>query len=317
MVQGRRRSRACPPARLGFTLIELLVVVAIVGLLTGLLLPAVQAARESSRRIQCVSHLRQLGVALANYHDQHAALPSGYVSSISPSGAETGPGWGWCAMLLPQLEETSLWALLDFRQGIESPANANRTALIPGLLCPSNDLTELSWPAEVRDADGNPTSLICDVGFAAYTGMYGSTDAVPKGDGLFFRNSRVRFRDITDGTSQTLAVGERAYRLGEATWVGAVRGASMFPESDEGEIAVPHLKPSSAMILGHAGLGNCPNSPTSEINQFYSLHASGANFLFIDGHVAFVPETIDYSVYRAMATRASGEILSTSDILRE
>ena len=81
----------------------------------------------------------------------------------------------------------------------------------------------------------------------------------------------------------------------------------MFPESDDGEIAAPHLKPSLAMVLSHAGLGNGPNSPLSEIDQFYSLHGDGANFAFADGHVVFIPGSIDYKVYRAMATRAGGE----------
>ena len=178
------------------------------------------------------------------------------------------------------------------------------------MLCPSNDLPEPTWPAEVRDAAGNPVSLICDVAFAAYAGMMGSTDADVSGNGLFFRNSRVRFRDITDGSARTIAVGERAYRLGNGTWVGAVTGAMMFPDDDDGEVAVPHLKPSSAMVLGHAGLGNSPNSPTSELNQFYSMHSGGANFVFADGHVAFLSETIDYPTYRALSTRAGGEVPS-------
>jgi prepilin-type processing-associated H-X9-DG protein len=283
-------------------------VVAIVGILVGLLLPAVQAARESSRRAECANHLKQLGVTLVNYHDVHGRLPSGYVTTVSTSGADAGPGWGWAALSLPYLEEATLWATLDFRQPIESPDNAGRKQLLPNLLCPSNDLSWPTWPAEVRDAAGNPSSLICNVAFAAYVGMMGSTDVGPTWDGLFFRNSHIRFRDITDGSAQTIALGERAYRLGEGTWVGAVTGAMMFPDDDEGEIAVPHLKPGSAMVLSHAGLGNGPNSPTSELNQFYSLHGGGANYLFADGHVAFLLETIDYQTYLALATRAGGEV---------
>jgi prepilin-type N-terminal cleavage/methylation domain-containing protein/prepilin-type processing-associated H-X9-DG protein len=303
-----RDSRAA--ARGGFTLIEMLLVVAIVGILAGLLMPAVQAAREAARRAQCTNNLRQIGLAVMNYHDGHGSLPSGYLSSVSNTGAEIGPGWGWIAQMLPQLEEASLAASLDLRQPIESAVNKNRWRLIGSLLCPSNDLDDWSWPAETRDPDGTPTGLICNVGFAAYVGMYGSTDTTPIGDGLFFRNSRVRWRNVTDGSSQTILAGERAYRLGEATWVGAVTGASLFPDSDEGEVAVPHLKPSSGMILGHAGQGNTPNSPTSEINQFYSLHGDGANFVFADGHVVFLEGTIDYSLYRGLATRAGSEVVA-------
>jgi prepilin-type N-terminal cleavage/methylation domain-containing protein/prepilin-type processing-associated H-X9-DG protein len=291
----------------GFTLLELLVAITVVGLLIALLLPAIQAARESARRTQCASNLKQLGLALMSYHAQRRSFPAGYTSGSSSTGVETGPGWGWAARSLPFLEQSTLWNSIDFRQPIESTVKTKRSELIPNLLCPANELTRPTWPAEMRDAAGNPMSLICSVAFCAYVGMYGSTDDPPLGDGIFFRNSHVRFQDITDGTSQTIAVGERAYLLGNATWVGAVTGASMFPDSYDHTIAVPHLKPSSAMVLSHAGLGNGPNSPTSELNQFYSLHGTGVNFVFADGHVVFLPETIDYLVYRAMSTRAGGE----------
>jgi len=291
-----------------FTLIELLTVIAVIAILVGLLLPAVQAARESARRAQCASHLRQVGLALLSYHESHGTLPSGYVSSVASSGADSGPGWGWAALSLPYIEEMPLWTTLDFRQPIESPGNTGRKQLIPNLLCPSNDLSSPTWPAEVRDASGEPQSFICDVGFAAYVGMMGSNDSGPSFDGLLFRNSHVRIRNITDGSSHTIAVGERAYRLGDATWVGAVTGAMLFPDEDEGEIAAPHLKPSSGMVLGHAGLGNGPNSPSSEINQFFSLHSGGVNYVFADAHVAFLEESIAYQAYCAMATRAGGEM---------
>jgi len=307
MPHSRRSFKHCLLIGRAFTLIELLVTIAIIGVLLGLLLPAVQAARESARRAQCTSNLKQLGLALQNYHASRRSFPSGYLSALDAAGNETGPGWGWAAVSLAYLEHAPLSSSIDFRQAIESPANSARTRSLPILLCPSNDLTAPTWPAEVRNADGDPMSLICDVGFCAYVGMYGSTDTCSKGDGMFFRNSRVRVQDITDGTSRTIAVGERAYRLGDATWVGAVTGAQMFPDSDDGEMAVPHLKPSLAMVLSHVGLGNGPNSPLSEIDQFYSLHGDGANFAFADGRVVFLPGSIDYNVYRAMATRAGGE----------
>jgi prepilin-type N-terminal cleavage/methylation domain-containing protein/prepilin-type processing-associated H-X9-DG protein len=291
----------------GFTLVELLVVITIVGISMGLLLPAIQAARESARRSQCTNNLKQIGLALQHFHSARGSFPPGYVSAVDAAGNETGPGWGWAAMSLAYMEHAPLSNAINFRQPIESTANAARTQSPSILLCPSNELPEPTWPAEVRDATGEPMSLICDVGFCAYVGMYGSTDTCAKGDGMFFRNSRIRSQDITDGTSHTIAVGERAYRLGDATWVGAVTGAKMFPDEDEGEIAVPHLKPSFAMILSHTGLGNGPNSPTSEIDQFYSLHGDGVNFAFADGHVVFVPATIDYRVYCGLATRGGDE----------
>jgi prepilin-type processing-associated H-X9-DG protein/prepilin-type N-terminal cleavage/methylation domain-containing protein len=303
----RRTSARYASAKIAFTLVELLVALTIVGLLVAFFLPVVQAARESARRVQCGNNLKQVGLALAAHHAAHGAFPAGYASCVDAAGNDTGPGWGWLAQSLDFLDERALAASLDFHQPIEAPANTHRRQLVAGLLCPSNDLRETTWRAEVHDAAGDAMSAICDVGFCAYVGMQGSNDGTPAGDGVFFRNSRIRVRDITDGTSRTIAAGERAYRLGEATWTGAVTGASMFPEADEGQIAVPLLKPAAAMVLSHAGRGNRPNSPNSEINQFFSLHPSGVNFLFADGHVLLVSETIDYPVYRAMATRAGGE----------
>ncbi len=296
-------------SRRAFTLVELLVILAIIGILISLLLPAVQAARMASRRTQCANNLKQIGLALNTYHDTQSLLPPGYLTNLSPAGVETGPGWGWCAMILPQLEQTAIWSTLNMSLPIESPSNVTCQTNIPTLLCPANEILYPAWPAEVRDANGNPTRLICKVSFAPYVGMMGPSDAGPIWDGLFFRNSRVRFSDIIDGTSQTLAVGERAYVLGEATWVGAVTGASLFPDPDEGEISLPNPKPSSGMILGYAGAAG-PGSPNSEIDQFYSLHGAGVNFLFADGHVEFLPTSLDGGVYQALATRAGAEPVS-------
>jgi prepilin-type N-terminal cleavage/methylation domain-containing protein/prepilin-type processing-associated H-X9-DG protein len=296
----------------GFTLIELLVVITVIGILTALLLPAVQAARDSARRLQCGNNLKQVGLALANHHAQHKSLPPGYVSEVSSTGAETGPGWGWMAHLLPCMEQAPLASSIDFRQPIESPINqAPREQLIPSLLCPANEISRPTWPAEVRDASGNPMSEICQVAFCAYMGNYGSTDTTFPSDGLFYRNSKIRFQDISDGTSKTFAAGEKAYKLGDGTWVGAVTGASMYPSKYDKKYAAPHLKPSSAMVLSHVGRGNTPNNGYSEINQYWGLHGDGANFVFADGHVMFLPATINYSIYKSMATRAGSEVVGT------
>jgi prepilin-type N-terminal cleavage/methylation domain-containing protein/prepilin-type processing-associated H-X9-DG protein len=300
------RGKLNPPR--GFTLIELLVVITVVGVLIAFLLPAVQAARDSARRFQCANNLRQVGIGLSNYHAQRKTLPPGYVSDISSAGAATGPGWGWMAHLLPFIEQQALANQIDYRLPIEAPANkVAREQLVPTLLCPSNEILRPTWPAEVRDAAGRPMSEICQVAFCAYMGNYGSTDTIDPGDGLFHRNSKIRFRDMTDGASKTFAAGEKAYKLGDGTWTGAVTGASMYPDKYDKKVAAPHLKPATAMVLSHVGLGNTPNNSYSEINQFWSLHGSGANFVFADGHVAFLPTTIDYRVYKSMATRAGGE----------
>ncbi len=221
-------------ARRGFTLIELLVVITIIGLLIALLLPAVQSAREAARRMQCVNNLKQLGLALHNYEGTHHAFPPGYVSAFRADGSDTGPGWGWAAMLLPQLEQKPLFDAINFSLPIESPPNSTgRLPTLAAFLCPS-DAAKPSWTAWVRDSSGIPSRPICDVASANYVGVYGTSDPGIDGDGLFYRDSGVGIRDITDGTARTIAVGERSLSLGEATWVGSVTDAVLFPVDNDG-----------------------------------------------------------------------------------
>lgn len=296
----------------GFTLIELLVVIAIIGVLVALLLPAVQAAREAARRTQCVNNLKQIGLALQNYHDTVGGVfPSGYVSNFDAQGNDTGPGWGWAAMLLTRFEQTPLFNSINFSLAVEAPANlTGRLPNVNAFLCPSDPTASLYW-AVIRDAaTGAPRQNICQVAPSNYVGMYGNGEPGPSGDGLFFRNGRVGLRDVTDGTAQTLAVGERSHRLGEATWVGSVTNAIMFP-TDNDDIGRYRTETSSGMVLGHVGEGVGPGDRRGDVNQFFSLHSGGGvNFLFADGHVSFLKSTMNYQVYKALATRAGGEVVS-------
>lgn len=298
--------------RRAFTLIELLVVIAIIGVLVGLLLPAVQAAREAARRAQCVNNLKQIGLALHNYDGSHQTFPSGYVSNFNATGDDTGPGWGWAPMLLPQFEQTPLFNAINFNLAIEAPANlTSRLPRVGNFICPSDTVPPTLWAVNRDAATGAPRRDICELASSNYVAMYGNGEPGPNGDGVFFRNSKISLRDLTDGTGQTIAIGERSHRLGEATWVGSVTGAIMFP-TDNDDIGRYRTESSSGMILGHVGERVGPGDPRSDVNQFYSLHAGrGANFLFADGHVQFLKATMDYRTYQALATRAGGEVISS------
>jgi prepilin-type processing-associated H-X9-DG protein len=284
-------------------LVEVLVVLAIIGGLIAILLPAIQAAREAARRASCSNNLRQIAVALHNFHDARKTFPDGYTSQVDAQGNDLGPGWGWAVRILPFTEERALVGTLQFGQAIASAANAARTTPLPLFICPSDPM-ETTWTAYRLGADGTPGAPICDVAGANYIGVFGTTDPGAIGDGVFFRNSRIGLKHITDGSSKTFLVGERSEKLGDATWVGAVTGGALFPE---GNIPGDPNEDGPGMVLGHVGEGNVPGGGSSDVNQFYSQHGPGAQFAFADGHVSFISNEIDYRIYVALATRAGNE----------
>lgn len=296
--------------RAAFTLVELLVVIAIIGILVGLLLPAVQAAREAARRMQCSNHMRQLGIAVHNYESAYKQLPAGWIDNFQ-SGE---PGWGWCAALLPFMEASNLYNQIDFRIAIEEPIHDQvRITVLPTLICPSDPGENLF---EIAEGDGhghghpitsgpNMFVRIDDEGDrlfmmakSNYVGMFGTfelEDAPYNGNGMFAGNSRIKFRDITDGLSNTLMIGERGSRLGFSIWHGNI------PEAAE-----PH-----ARILGVAD--HAPNDPVGHFEDFSSFHTGGVNFMRADASVSFLPENIDELTYQAMATRNNGEVETYND----
>ncbi len=290
----------------GFTIVELLIVIGIIGLLIGLIMPAVQRARESARRLQCTNHLKQIGVALLSYHGTHKTFPPGYVSSADNHGNEFGPGWGWGAMILSELDESSLQSRIVFEKPIEHSVNAAvRQTPISTFVCPS-DSAESPWKAVTRDETGKPIAIICEVAAANYIGVFGIREPVGDGDGIFFRNSHVGMKDIVDGSAHTMMVGERSHAWAESTWVGAVTNAHLFPPV--GSPALPFVESASGMVLGHTFEG-APNAPDLECNNFSSEHLGGASFVFVDGHVQFISTSTDKKVYRALSTRAGGETI--------
>jgi prepilin-type processing-associated H-X9-DG protein len=212
-------------------------------------------------------------------------------------------------MLLPQFEQKPLFDALNLNLPIEDASNSTgRLTRISVLLCPS-DSAPVTWWAVTRDQSGVPLQNICQVAEANYVGMYGTSDPGIDGDGIFFRDGNIGIANITDGTGQTIAAGERAYALGVATWAGSVTRTSLFPLTNDG-IGYPRLEDAPGMILGHAGGNLGPGSPKGEVNQFYSHHPGGVNFQFADGHVAFLKTSMNFQVFRALATRAGGEVIS-------
>jgi prepilin-type N-terminal cleavage/methylation domain-containing protein/prepilin-type processing-associated H-X9-DG protein len=307
-------ARASRQGRRGFTLIELLVVIAIIGVLVGLLLPAVQAAREAARRGQCINNLKQIGLALHGYEVALGVYPPGYVTDWYKKN-ELGPGWGWGAMILPQLEQNNLYSSVNFNLAIEAPQNeTGRLAFLAIYICPSDNpekrMTAVNEPDKVIIPRGSP---ICDVASSNYPAMFGTGEPGIDGDGMFYRNSSVSVSDVFDGLSETIAVGERSHRLGEATWVGSVTNAILTPPlSYDGSIGRPRAEPGAGMTLGHAGEQKGPGDLQSDCNMYYSRHPKGVNFLFGDGHVEFLRTSMDYNVYRAMATRSGEEVIPSN-----
>jgi prepilin-type N-terminal cleavage/methylation domain-containing protein/prepilin-type processing-associated H-X9-DG protein len=321
--------------RRAFTLVELLVVIAIIGVLMGLLLPAVQKTREAANRIKCKNNLRQIGLALHNYHDRAGVLPSGYVSKLGPNGPadDRGPGWGWATFILPELEQDSLYRQIRLELDITHPANADaRVQNLTIFRCPSDEIVDPfvvdarndptpDYSTPLMDANGNAVY----VAHGNYVGIFGNPEiTVDPGfilntparniahRGVFYRNSKVRITDVTDGTSSTLCVGERSSNLAKCTWTGAVTGGQVPPRIPD----VYNFGPEGApvLVLGHTGDASdapphTPNSPVNHVDDFWSKHVQGVNFLFVDGSVRNIGNNINPRDWWALGTRAGGEVI--------
>jgi prepilin-type N-terminal cleavage/methylation domain-containing protein/prepilin-type processing-associated H-X9-DG protein len=317
-------------ARRGFTLIELLVVIAIIGELIALLLPAVQAAREAARRAQCVNNLKQMGLALQNYHDAIGTFPMSYAARgpFVNGATDTASGWGWGTLILPQLEQATLFNAVNFVLPVEGPQNSTVIrSILSVYLCPSDPLP--GGPFGVTDKSGNVLTLMGPISYAACVGndFADSTTGLNndgRGNGVMFRNSAIRIADIVDGTSQTITVGERAWSITSGPWAGVVtngvinRGpANPCPRTGALYYAA------ATLVQAHTNVMNTDTDPDGGIDDYSSRHPGGANFLFADGSVHFLKSVLrnfgqrpDGSTiyasptFMALGTRAGGEVMS-------
>jgi prepilin-type N-terminal cleavage/methylation domain-containing protein/prepilin-type processing-associated H-X9-DG protein len=291
----------------GFTLIELLVVIAIIGVLIALLLPAVQKVREAANRTQCQNNLHQIALAMHNYHDSQGSFPSGFRCQTTDDPNNTAPGWGWAALLLPYVEGDTLARQINFDLSVGDPANLNaRTTVLKLFVCPSDRSTGVYT---ILDHSGNPLAEAATNSYAACHGVGPDLDEeLDDGNGLFFRNSQVRMADVTDGTSNTIAVGERAALLTQTPWAGAVpfgttRITPGAPTANPGAV-----EEAPTQVLSHVAVHTI-NDPNADPEDFFTPHAGMAMFFFADGSVRPLRTVIALSVLQALATRNGGEVL--------
>lgn len=298
----------------GFTLIELLVVIAIIAILIALLLPAVQQAREAARRTSCKNNLKQLGLALHNYHDLYRMFPPGYISRnisrTAPASDETGPGFAWGVMLLPQLDQAPLFQHFELEEEVTHAHNLEHAVEPLSLFrCPSDTGTE-RFTVTVGGVD-------MELSTSNYVGMYGYGSVTMRpgmGNGILFRNSSVRMRDLTDGSSNTFGVGERNFELGKSTWYAAIPG---YQTSAGMPMQPMMMEGSPSLVLGHVGqpaMGSMMQmhhtaNNTPHIVNYGSLHEGGTHFLLCDGSVRFVSENINYDTYHWLGERSDGQVV--------
>ena len=305
----------------GFTLVELLVVIAIIGILIGMLLPAVQQVREAARRISCGNKMRQLSLGMLNYESAFGHFPSGNISNPTMpfASAITSHAINWSCIILPFVEQQAQFDNVDaVSAGLTNLANAFNSAegenVLPIFICPSCPM-----------ADINPLRNPDDHGKSNYVGIYGTnvggqgtdyTQIVPlvSGvavydesalNGILFLDSEVRIGEITDGTSNTFIIGERdgapitpTLTREAATWLGS-RQANWMNQS---------LAPCSSN--SDLTINSIVSNNNNRFSSISSQHSGGAIFGRADGSTQFVSEVIDATAYEAMGTKSNGEVAS-------
>jgi prepilin-type N-terminal cleavage/methylation domain-containing protein/prepilin-type processing-associated H-X9-DG protein len=295
------------PKAAGFTLVELLVVIAIIGLLLGMLLPAIQAAREAARRSSCSNNLKQIGLALQNYHAQLGFFPAGGLLH----DIDGRPGISWRVMVLPHIELLPMYQEIGpLPDGGATNWNA-RMSRIDAFLCPSIALPIINGTVRMQSH------------YAAVSGAYRGDEFIDLEDnvcgdiytnGIFYPDSRTKIAKITDGTSHTLAVGERYYTFYDwmegATWTGTPPTRICTDASKN--IRWP-INANRNVVGYYKGDFDAPAgaAKTMLLNDlfFASEHSGGAQFCLADGSVQFIRDAIDFTVYQNLATKADDEVI--------
>jgi prepilin-type N-terminal cleavage/methylation domain-containing protein len=309
-----------------FTLIELLVVIAIIAILLGLLLPAVQKVREAAALLSCKNNLKQIGLAMHSYHDSQGTFPPGYYDPTpwppgtqTPQGLDHGPGWGWGAFLLPYLEQGNLHKQINFNVDVGDPSMAAvRSTVVKIFLCPSDpnhvDTFTITANGLAPNVGPSPTGLsswvLASGNYVACNGNDGvDCFCTPPHTGAFIRAIKgFRVPDITDGLSNTFFVCDRPSFLSYCSWVGCPTGAA-----NPFLLAPGNYGAETTLVMCHAGQTG-PNTPgVFDADSTWSPHGIGVPYLFGDGSVHFINNAIDIPTWMALATRAGGETLASSD----
>ncbi len=318
--------------RSGYTLIELLAVIALIALLIGLLVPAIQKVRARSQMTQCQSQLMQLGIGLHGYHDIHRRFPPAYIAEslvtgtgilVPPVGGGGAPKimdrprpttqpkegepqpkanmWGWPAFVLPYVEQKALFDQIDFAANVNDPAmDAARLSPFALVMCPSDREAGI---ASIVNFDGGKEAM--KAATSSYAACYGAmgllADLPDQGNGVMYCNSRNGLRNIKDGSSQTLLVGERGAFFARAPWAGVIpqAGAVTTPNAP---VYMAIMDPFPTLMM--ARIGSRPlHNPFSEPYDFFSPHDGICHFLFADGSVHALSIDVDPLVLQALATR--------------
>jgi len=309
LVLSRRRRR---PSR-AFTLIELLVVIAIIAVLVALLLPAVQAAREAARRVQCVNNIMQLGIALQNYESAHELFPPGSIAQKGPVlDTPQGYGFGWITQILPHMELRNIYNHFNMDVSLYKIENSTtRGDLVRSFLCPS----------DIGAARGST-----NLALTSYVGNHHHVEAPidTTNKGVLYLNSAIRLEDVADGSSQTIFVGEKrndGLGLGWASGTRAsLRNTGGINRSPQSPLITPSQANASVRITPAQSIISSIGQSTAEIGplprdfvgSYSSNHPGGANFLFGDGSVRFLKNSISQNVLSLLGNRADGEFIDAS-----